>query len=318
MIYRIALPALLLASKAALAEAPKVVADILPVHSLVSTVMQGVGEPTLLLPPGAEPHSYSMRPSEARTLSEADIVFWVGGGLTPWLSKSIETVAEGALAIELMEADGFEPRMIEEGEQEGHDDEEEHANEGSDDKKFGYEDLASEDHGEFDLHAWLDPEAAIVWLAAITEELAARDPDNAAIYEANAETASGRLRKLTNDLAKTLAPLRKVGFVTQHAAYGYFIDRFDLTYEGALSSSEAEDPSPADLARVQAQIAEGHVSCVFGEVQLSDRYVRTAVEGSDTKTGMLDTLGSALQPGPAAYEQLIAGLGDSFLNCLTN
>ncbi len=368
MTYRIALPALLLSTTAAVAEAPNVVADILPVHSMVATVMQGVGEPSLLLPPGADPHSYSMRPSEAQMLSDAEIVFWVGEGLTPWLVQPIEAIAEKADVIELMEAEGFEPRAYAEGE--GHDDHEdhddhddhdhgeehaehkdehdheEHAHDDHDhdehahddhgddehahddhgeeehashsEEEHGHDDHAGHDHGEFDPHAWLDPEAAITWIAAIAEELSEHDPDNAAIYEANAEAAMERLHKLTDDLAEKLEPLHEVGFVTQHDGYRYWIDRFDLAFEGAISSNEAEDPSPADIARVQEEIAEGHVKCVFSEVQLSDRLIGTATEGSDVKTAALDTLGAKVEPGPGAYEALLVNLGDTFTECLSN
>jgi len=76
----------------AMADVPNVAADIAPVHSLVARVMQGVGAPSLIVAPGASPHEYSLRPSEAAALQEADLVFWVSPDLTPWLGDAIETL----------------------------------------------------------------------------------------------------------------------------------------------------------------------------------------------------------------------------------
>ena len=77
----------------ALADVPDVAVDIAPVHSLVARVMEGIGTPDLIVAPGATPHEYSLRPSEAAALQEADLVFWIGPGLTPWLADAISTVA---------------------------------------------------------------------------------------------------------------------------------------------------------------------------------------------------------------------------------
>ncbi|WP_187428793.1 hypothetical protein ROLI_017610 [Roseobacter fucihabitans] len=86
------------------AQTPRVASDIAPVHGLVSRVMAGVGVPDLILPPGASPHSYAMRPSEARALAQADMVVLVGPALTPWLSGSLEALAPDAVRLEWMQS----------------------------------------------------------------------------------------------------------------------------------------------------------------------------------------------------------------------
>ncbi|GAA6199539.1 zinc ABC transporter substrate-binding protein [Aquicoccus sp. SU-CL01552] len=88
------------------AEAPQVVTDIAPVHALTSTVMDGVGTPVLLVKPGLSPHSYALRPSQARALQDADLVVWVGEGLAPWLEKPLESLAGRGEMLELIEAEG--------------------------------------------------------------------------------------------------------------------------------------------------------------------------------------------------------------------
>jgi len=113
------------------AKTPSVAVDIAPIHSLVSQVMEGVGRPNLLIPAGASPHQYTLRPSEAKALADAEVVFWVGEGLTPWLEKSLDNLAESAQKIEVLEVSGTTTYPFREGvtfeshddgEEEGHDD----------------------------------------------------------------------------------------------------------------------------------------------------------------------------------------------------
>ena len=70
------------------AKGPRVATDIPPVHSLVSQVMGELGTPKLIIPPGTSPHGYAMRPSEARALQAADVVFWMGHDLTAWFARA--------------------------------------------------------------------------------------------------------------------------------------------------------------------------------------------------------------------------------------
>lgn len=142
------------------AEAPKVVTDIAPVHGLVAQVMEGVGSPDLVIPPGASPHSYAMRPSEARALEQADIVFWVGPVLAPWLEEPIETLGAQAEHVTFSDVDGitllefrenaqFEPHDHDHGHDDAHDD---HAQEDAGHDDHGHEEDAHDDHGHEDAH----------------------------------------------------------------------------------------------------------------------------------------------------------------------
>ena len=146
----------------AVAEAPSVAVDIAPLHSLVSQVMEGVEEPALLIPAEASPHSYSLRPSQAKALSEADVVFWMGESLTPWLEKAIDNVADSSQKIEMLELASTTKHEFREGatfeghdhheEEEGHHDE--HEEEGHHDK---HEEHHSEKHhDEHEEHSFID------------------------------------------------------------------------------------------------------------------------------------------------------------------
>ena len=94
----------LVVARSPAAAAPEVVASVAPIHSLVAAVMAGVGEPKLLVPPGASPHAYSLRPSEARALAGADIVFRVGPGLETFLDKPLAALVEGTSPGDLNQA----------------------------------------------------------------------------------------------------------------------------------------------------------------------------------------------------------------------
>jgi zinc transport system substrate-binding protein len=181
--------ALALLPSVAAADIPRVAGDIAPVRSLVARVMEGVGAPAAILPQGASPHSHSMRPSEARALISADLVVWIGAGLTPFLSDPIETLASDAQILTLLDLPGTVRREV--GAGHAHD----HGHDHGDDHDHGQDhDRGREREGSGnDPHAWLDPGNAAVWLDAIADRLAALDPDNAATYRANA--AAGRTRR---------------------------------------------------------------------------------------------------------------------------
>ncbi|WP_261399872.1 zinc ABC transporter substrate-binding protein [Leisingera daeponensis] len=141
--------ALLAGAGASWAEVPRVAADIAPVHGLVARVMQGLGEPALVVPPGASPHGYAMRPSEARALDQADVVFWLGGALTPWLEGPLEELAGDAHRIELLEAAGTTVLPFREGARfEAHAHDEEHADHGEHEDHKEHDDHGHEEHAE--------------------------------------------------------------------------------------------------------------------------------------------------------------------------
>ncbi len=330
------------ASLAALpaAAAPQVVTDIGPVQSLAARVMQGVGEPASVLPPGATPHSYSMRPSEAARLQAADIVFWVGEGLTPWLHDAVESLAADAVSVELMEAPGV--ALLEFGE-EGHGDHDddhgrkeehahedddrkhEHAHKEDDDHKHGHDhkdehahkdEHGHEHHGDMDPHIWLDPANGKAMLAEMAARLAALDPANADAYRANAAAGAAELDALAAQVEALVAPVRGKAFFTAHDAYRYFEHRFEIESAGSVALSDAAPPGPARLDRIRSEMREHGALCVFVEPQLDPKLARTAAEGSGARVAVLDPLGADLEAGPGLYPALIGNLARSLAGCL--
>jgi zinc transport system substrate-binding protein len=315
-----------------------VVTDIAPIHSLVSMVMEGVGTPAMLIPANASPHGASLRPSDAAALSAADLVFWVGHELTPWLEGPIETLAGNATAIALLDAAGTIQRDMRSAHVHDHGDHDDHAHDehahdehkhddhAHDDHKHddhAHDEHAHDDHDDHadtgfgrDAHAWLDPVNAQIWLNEIAAALSRADPANATTYFQNAEAARGELATLIMSIETQLLPKADRPFVVFHDAYIHFEARFGLTSVGAISLSDAQDPSPASLSAVRDEIRSLQAVCVFSEPQHADGLVRAVTDGTAASIGILDPIGADLTPGPDFYPALIAQMAASFEDCL--
>lgn len=279
----------------------RVAATVTPVHSLVAMVMEGVTDPALIVRPGASPHSYALKPSEARALDEAELVFWVGEALEPWMAKAVTTLAADAVVIELGAAPGLTRHRLREGGVFGDHDHEAH-----------------HDHGEagIDFHLWLDPDNALIWLEVIADNLAKADSDNADDYRANAQRAAGQLRTMSVEIEQRVGPIKEKPYVVFHDAYQYFERRFGLHPLGAVSLGDADRPGPARIVELRDAIAKSGAVCIFAEPQFEPRLVKTVIEGTDVKSGMLDPIGAGLQPGAELYPLLVRGLAANLLDCL--
>ena len=294
------------------ADVPNVATDIAPVHALVARVMDGVGTPALIVAQGASPHEYSLRPSEAGALQEADIVVWIGPDLTPWLGNAIETLAGDAKLLTLLETEGtLELPVRENALFEAHEHDEEHEDHHADEEHDDH-------HGEdaHDPHAWLSPDNAAIWMELIAAELATADPENATLYTANAQAGRAELAALKGEVATILAPVSGREFIVFHDAYQYFEVAFDLPAAGAISLSDAADPSPARISEIQNRVAEQGVSCVLSEPQFNPGIVAAVMDGTVARTAILDPLGSDIDPGVDFYPQLLRKLAQTLADCL--
>ena len=313
---------------AAHADTPRVAVDIAPVHSLVARVMEGVAVPDLIIQPGASPHEYSLRPSEAAALQASDLVFWVGPGLTPWLADTIETLAQEASVTALSKLDGTVKLEFRESavfevhdhdDHSGHEDHDAHADHDAHDDHDDHDGTAGHDehdHGAYDPHTWLSPKNAMTWLNAIAGQLSAVDPDNAGAYYANAAAGRAEIEVLMGDVTAILDPLRNGRFIVFHDAYQYFEQDFNFPASGALSISDASDPSPARIAEIRDRIAEQGIDCVLAEPQFNPGLIATVLDGTDAQTGILDPIGSDLEPGSALYPDMIRNLAKALASCM--
>jgi zinc transport system substrate-binding protein len=284
------------------------------VHSLVARVMDGVDTPALIIAAGASPHEYSLRPSEAAALQKADVIFWIGPELTPWLDKALSTLAQDAVQVSFINAEGTILLPYRESalfERHDHDDDHDDHNDHDD-----HDDHADYDQHPMDPHLWLSPENGIVWMNMIAEVLAEADPTNAATYRANAVTGQKELINLQTNINTILAPHRGKNFITFHDGFQYFEDHFNFPAMGAIALSDASQPGPARLAAIRERIANESISCVLSEPQYQSGII-TAVTGEiEVNIGVVDAVGYRLELGRDLYPQLLRDLAEALAECL--
>ncbi len=331
----------------------KVVTSIKPIHSLASYLMDGVGKPDLIVDGYASPHGFALKPSHAKMLQNADLIFWVGEDLESFLEKPLKSIAKKAEKIELMEIKGLnklkfrERNIFDEHDDHGHDDhakkEDDHDDHGHDEDghkeddhdKEGHkeddhddhghdEDGHKEDdhdehgheghaHGEHDPHIWLDPMNAKVILEEMAEHLIENDQVNASKYKANLKKANKDLDKLTKKVKSELN--KDFKSIVFHDAYQYFEKRFDVNVLGAFTVNTDVMPGAEQLAEIREIIEHDKVSCVFSEPQFNPDIINAVAKDMNISTGVLDPLGATLNPGKDLYFDLISNMSKSFKGC---
>jgi len=309
----------------------KVVASIKPLHSLASYLMDGVGKPDLIVEGYGSPHGFSMKPSHAKILQNADLIFWVGEDLEIFLEKPLSSIAKKAEKIELMEIKGLnvlkfrERNIFDEHDHDDHDDhgkkEDDHDDHEHDDhgKKEEHADHDDHDgheghaHGEYDPHIWLDPMNAKVILNEMVEHLIENDAKNASKYKSNLKNAFKDIDKLTADVKADLS--KSTASIVFHDAYQYFEERFDINILGAFTVNTDVMPGAEQLSEIREIIEHDKVSCIFSEPQFNPDIINAVAKDMDIKTGILDPLGATLNPGKNLYFDLIRNMSDSFKGC---
>jgi zinc transport system substrate-binding protein len=309
-----------------------VVTSIKPVHSLVSGVMQGVGSPTVIIEGAGSPHTYSLKPSQAKQLQDADLVFWMGDELETFLEGPIQNIAKNAKSIKLIDSHGLKKIKFREGgmfdEHDDHDATDDHDDHGKekhakdDHDDHGHDKHAKDDHddhghGEFDPHVWLDPINAKAVVHEIEEALVKADPKNAKKYEANAVRMAEKLDQLVTELRVQLQPVQGKGFIVFHDAYQYFEQRFGVAAIGSITVSPEVMPGAERVKDLREKIRDLRATCVFSEPQFEPKLVRTLVDGTGAQTGVLDPLGSSLTKGPDLYFELVREMARSLKECLS-
>ena len=320
----------------------KVVASIKPIHSLVSYLMDDVAKPDLIVDGYASPHGFAMKPSHAKMLQNADIVFWVGEDIENFLEKPLNSIAKKADKIELMDAKGIVKLKFRErnifGDHDDHDDHDDHGHKKKDDhddhghkkkddhdhddhakKEDGHDDHDDHDgheghhHGEFDPHIWLDPINASAILKEMTEHLIENDSKNASKYKNNLNKALKDIDKLTADVKSELN--QSLASIVFHDAYQYFEERFNVNILGAFTVNTDVMPGAEQLAEIREIIEHDNVACVFSEPQFNPDIIKAVAKDMNIKTGVVDPLGATLKPGKNLYFDLIRNMSASFKGC---
>jgi zinc transport system substrate-binding protein len=296
--------------------APDVVASIKPLHSIVAAIMQGAGQPELLVEGAGSPHSYSLKPSKAEALQKANVVFWIGPGLEAFLDKPLDALAGKAKVIEMDKAAGvtllpsreggaFEPHMHDEDhDADAHDDHHHDAHE-------------HEEHDEaFDMHIWLDPENAKAMAKTVAETLSQQDAANAALYAKNLAAFDARVNDLDKQLKTELAAVKNKPFIVFHDGYQYFERHYKVTVAGSITVSPETAPGAKRLGEIHAKVKELGATCIFAEPQFTPKLISVVAEGTKARTGVLDPLGTDLKDGPDLYPSLMKNMASAITTCL--
>ena len=310
----------------------KVVASIKPIHSLVSYVMDGVGKPDVIVDGYNSPHGFSLKPSHAKMIENADLIIWVGEDLEAFLEKPLDTIAKKAVNVEIMDLSGVKKlKFREKNIFEGHDDHGHgHKEKKHDDHGHGHKEKKHDDHGhkkakhddhgheghahgEHDPHVWLDPMNAKVIIKEIEKQLVKLDPDNSSKYKANSKKAQSELDNLTKNIKRDLKG--NLRFVVFHDAYQYFENRFGIKVLGALTVNPDVLPGAEQLSEIREVIEHEKVNCLFSEPQFNPAIIKSIAKDTKIKTGVLDPLGATLDKGKNMYSDLLQSMYASFKGC---
>ena len=292
----------------------KVVTTIKPLHSLISSVMEGVGKPSLIIEGTSNPHTFVFKPSHAQMLEAADIVFWIGEDLEAFMEKPLESLASNATKISFMELSSIEKlKFREENIFDDHDDHGHDDHDGHEDEHEGHDDHHGHHHGEFDAHIWLDPSNAIEMVLEISHELSEIDPENAAQYEENSNKTIASLNNLINEINSSTP--KDASYIVFHDAYQYFENRFGVSSSGALTLNPDVLPGAKQIDAIQDLIQDENIKCIFSEPQYNPKIIETLAADMKISTGIMDPLGAFIDQGPDMYNQLILNIANSLKDC---
>ncbi|HEX7027699.1 MAG TPA: zinc ABC transporter substrate-binding protein [Gammaproteobacteria bacterium] len=281
---------------------PRVVASIKPLHALVGGIMEGTGEPVLLIDGSMSPHGYRLTPTDARRLETADLVIWIGPSLESKLAKPLRNLVPADNLLTL----GTQPKLTRLPAREGgawtdHDHGDTHA---------GIHDYHD------DPHIWLDPRNARKIVDMVAGRLQQLDPAHAELYADNTRQMQARIEALDREIAVTLADVKNIPYLVFHDALQYFEHRYGLSPAGTLTIDPERSPGARRLLELRQLIREKNIRCVFHEPQFGTKVVDVLLEDTGAKLVTLDPLGLNVAPGSEGYLQLLQQLAADMRGCL--
>lgn len=282
-----------------------VVATIKPIHSIAASVMAGVGEPKLLIDGAASPHTFTLKPSDAKALSAARVVFRVSDGLEPFMIKVARSLPKSVEVVTLEKVPGLTLLEMRSG---GTFEDDDHAH-----GKSGKHD---HDKNAIDGHLYLDPANAKLIATHMAAVLGKAQPAAADRFKTNAEAFGRDMTALMAELEARTKPLAGRPFIVFHDAYQYFERRFGLEAAGSVTVSPDIAPSARRLSALRRKISALKAVCVFSEPQFEPRLVATITEKTSARRGVLDPLGVAIPAGAAHYPTLLRNLAADLETCL--
>lgn len=278
----------------------RVLTSIKPLQQIAAAVQDGIAVPEVLLPPGASPHNYALRPSDVRRVQEADLLYWIGPNMETFLPRVLSGRSKASVPVESLP--GMHLRHFTASTEHHDDDEDEH----------------DHDHrpGSVDAHLWLSSVNARVIAAKMAADLSQADPANAARYESNVKAFDARLDALDAQIKQRVAGISGKQYFVFHEAFDYFEEAYGLKHAGVFAVSSEVQPGAQHVAAMRARLTEFGKTCVFSEPPLRPRLADTLSAGLPVKLAELDGLGGYTPATARGYEQLLSKLADDLAGCL--
>ncbi|SDS89966.1 zinc transport system substrate-binding protein [Pseudomonas prosekii] len=280
-----------------------VLTSIKPLQLIAAAVQDGVAVPEVLLPPGASPHNYALRPSDVRKVQSVDLLYWIGPDMEGFLPRVLKSRTSPSVAVQ--DLPGLKLRHFAE-------DSHSHAEEAEQPDEHDH------DHrpGTLDAHLWLSPVNARVIATKMAADLSAADPANAPRYQSNLKAFDERLDALDQRLKARLAGISGKPYFVFHEAFDYFEDAYGLKHAGVFSVAAEVQPGAQHVAAMRTRLQEVGKTCVFSEPPLRPRLAETLVAGLPVKLAELDALGGYTPATAQGYEQVLEKLGNDLAGCL--
>ena len=280
----------------------RVLTSIKPLQLIATAVQEGVAIPEVLLPPGASPHNYALRPSDVRRVRDVDLFYWIGADMESFLPRVLEGRTLPSVSVESLP--GMHLRhFAADGASHSHD-----------------EDPDEHDHdhrpGSLDAHLWLSTVNARVIAQKMAGDLSAADPANADRYQSNAKAFIARLDTLDSQIKARVAKVADKPFFVFHEAFDYFEEAYGLKHAGVFSVAAEVQPGAQHVAAMRTRLSEAGKTCVFSEPPLRPRLAETLTNGLPVKLAELDGLGGYTPATADGYERVLQKLGDDLAGCL--
>ncbi|CAI0768077.1 High-affinity zinc uptake system protein znuA precursor [Serratia entomophila] len=284
-----------------------VVTSIRPLGFIASAIADGVTPTEVLLPDGASPHDFALRPSDLQRLRAADLVLWVGPDMEAFLTKALMPIsADRKLAVSELPA--VKPLLMKGEDDDDHAaDAHNHADHEGDDGHH---------HGEYNMHLWLSPEVAKVTAIAIHDRLLELMPQNKDKLDANLRQFENLLTQTDKNVGNMLTPVQGRGYFVFHDAYGYFEKHYGLSPLGHFTVNPEIQPGAQRLHQIRTQLVEQKAVCVFAEPQFRPAVINAVAKGTKVRSGTLDPLGIGIALGKDSYGKFLTALSNQYVSCL--
>ena len=313
-----------------------IVTSIKPLGFIASAIANEVTDVDVLVPTGASPHDYNLKPSDAQKLKSAEMVVWIGEDVDLFLDKSIDDL-DYKKVLTIKDIAAIEPFLMKgehhhhHGEGDAHEHSHEghhHAHEGHDhkhahgdhDHKHDHAHEGHEHHHDDDAsinwHVWYSPDISKVVAQRIASKLVKQYPEKKALIEKNVAEFDRTLAETSVKIKAQLESVKDKGFYVFHDAYGYFNQAYGLNQTGYFTINPLVAPGAKTLAKIKEEIAEHKVSCLFAEPQFTPKVIESLSKATQVKVGRLDPMGDSVKAEGNPYAAFLRFTADSYSQCL--